>query len=110
MKLMHKKTFQLILLIGFVSLFLSCGRQEINESAANENSANENAAMESNTLMAAKSKPKIKKQITAMSSKSAVVLDFKKSDYDAAINSSKLVVLYFYADWCPICKKEFPVM
>ena len=37
---------------------------------------------------------------------SAPVLDFNKTDYDAAIASDKLVVLYFYANWCPICKEE----
>ena len=36
----------------------------------------------------------------------APVLDFNKTDYDAAIASDKLVVLYFYANWCPICKEE----
>ena len=41
---------------------------------------------------------------------SAPLLDFKKSDYDKAVTSGKLVVLYFYADWCPICKTEFPKM
>lgn len=41
--------------------------------------------------------------------KSSPLLDFKKADYDAAVKSGKLVVLYFYANWCPICKAEFPV-
>src|SRR3989338_10616786 len=42
--------------------------------------------------------------------KSAPLLDFTKADYDVAVKSDKLVVLYFYANWCPICKAEFPVM
>lgn len=34
------------------------------------------------------------------------LIDFKKSEYDAALASDKLVVLYFYANWCPVCKAE----
>lgn len=45
-----------------------------------------------------------------LAGKSASLLDFTKADYDAAIKTDKLVVLYFYANWCPICKAEFPVM
>ena len=45
-----------------------------------------------------------------LAGKSAPLLDFTKADYDAAVKSDKLVVLYFYANWCPICKAEFPVM
>jgi len=41
---------------------------------------------------------------------SAPLLDFTKADYDAAVKTGKLVVFYFYANWCPICKAEFPVM
>ena len=45
---------------------------------------------------------------TVLAGKSAPLLDFKKADYDAALKSDKLIVLYFYANWCPICKVEFP--
>lgn len=38
------------------------------------------------------------------------LLDFTKADYDKAIASGKLVTLYFYASWCPICRAEFPKM
>ena len=45
-----------------------------------------------------------------LAGKSAPLLDFTKADYDAALKSDKLIVLYFYANWCPICKAEFPIM
>lgn len=40
----------------------------------------------------------------------AVVLDFNRADYEKALAGDKLVVLYFYANWCPICRAEFPKM
>jgi thiol-disulfide isomerase/thioredoxin len=40
----------------------------------------------------------------------APLLDFTKEAYETALQSDKLVVLYFYANWCPECKKEFPVV
>src|SRR3989344_9042375 len=40
----------------------------------------------------------------------SLYLDFKQADFDRAVAENKLVVLYFYANWCPICKKEFPKM
>ncbi len=43
---------------------------------------------------------------TVIAGTSAPLLDFVKTDYDAAFKTDKLVVLYFYANWCPICKKE----
>lgn len=38
------------------------------------------------------------------------LLDFNQNDYEKAIASDKLIILYFYANWCPICKAEFPKM
>ncbi len=35
-------------------------------------------------------------------------LEFKKADYDKALNENKIIFLDFYADWCPVCQKEKP--
>ncbi|MBI1961396.1 MAG: thioredoxin family protein [Parcubacteria group bacterium] len=43
---------------------------------------------------------------TLIAGESAPLLDFNQSDYEKAVASDKLVALYFYANWCPICKEE----
>jgi len=48
--------------------------------------------------------------VLAGSPKSAPLLDFNQADYETAVKSGKLVVLFFYANWCPVCKEEFPKM
>lgn len=45
---------------------------------------------------------------TVFAGSSSPLIDYNKADYDAAIASNKLVVLYFYASWCPICRFEIP--
>ena len=35
-------------------------------------------------------------------------MDYNKQDYDKALMEKKKILLYFYADWCPLCKKEQP--
>ncbi|PIR57333.1 MAG: hypothetical protein COU72_01480 [Parcubacteria group bacterium CG10_big_fil_rev_8_21_14_0_10_41_35] len=34
------------------------------------------------------------------------LIDFKQADYEKAVASNRLVVLYFYANWCPVCAEE----
>ncbi len=38
------------------------------------------------------------------------VINFNSDDYQKALSGKKLIVLYFYANWCPICREEVPKM
>ena len=33
-------------------------------------------------------------------------LEFTQESYQKALDDGKVIVLYFYADWCPLCKVE----
>ena len=35
-------------------------------------------------------------------------IEFNKEDYEKALKEKKKILLYFYANWCPLCKKEQP--
>ncbi len=39
---------------------------------------------------------------------SAPFIEFNKADYEAAKKADKVIVLDFYANWCPICRAEAP--
>ncbi len=38
---------------------------------------------------------------------SSPLLEFNQRDYESALAQDRVVVLYFYASWCPICREEF---
>ncbi|HLD60873.1 MAG TPA: thioredoxin family protein [Patescibacteria group bacterium] len=45
---------------------------------------------------------------TKLAGTNSPLLEFNQADYDKASASGKLVVLFFYANWCPECKEELP--
>jgi len=45
---------------------------------------------------------------TVLAGSESKLLEFNQADYEKAIAADKLVTLYFYANWCPLCKAEFP--
>lgn len=38
------------------------------------------------------------------------LLDFNQADYEKALAEGKFIALFFYANWCPTCRAEFPKM
>ncbi|MBI4450546.1 thioredoxin family protein [Candidatus Woesearchaeota archaeon] len=35
---------------------------------------------------------------------------FNKDDYDWALKNKRIIMLYFYANWCPVCTEQEPFM
>ena len=66
---------------------------------------NEDKEMDDNT-MENENQVKDNYQGMILAGNQAPLIDFNKEDYEKALKSEKLVFLYFYANWCPTCKKE----
>lgn len=47
-------------------------------------------------------------ELLAGSPEQSPLLVFEQDDYEKALASDKLVVLYFFANWCPTCRAEQP--
>ncbi len=100
-----RRGFATSTVIAIVAVILALGgvAYYINKSSEADKMAEEKAMVDKGEAMT-------KDPDTSLIGKSAPLLDFTKADYDAAVKTDKLVVLYFYANWCPICRAEFPIM
>lgn len=47
---------------------------------------------------------------TVLAGTTAPLLEYTDAEYQKALAGDKLIVLFFYAEWCPTCKAEFPRM
>lgn len=45
-----------------------------------------------------------------LAGKTSPFLEFNKADYEKAMKEGKIIFLNFYANWCPICRAESPVI
>ncbi len=85
----------IIVAIGFVFL-RSQGSQQGNSSSDFQNST------EGKTISGYSGK--------VLAGTTAPFIIYTKADYDKALSSGKVVFLDFYANWCPICKEELPIL
>lgn len=109
-------------LIGLVFLLLiisSCknANQETSNSDLNENkiaTENQNTMQENQKQINTNSqKTNIITQESSFSASGNILagtktlfIDFNKEDYDKALSENRVIFLYFYANWCPICREE----
>jgi thiol-disulfide isomerase/thioredoxin len=89
--------------------------------ADDDHTTGEDQAMEGDTMMADNNTPDDSKMIdggtmmadivysgSAFSDGISKVIDFNQADYDLALKANKTILLYFYANWCPLCAEEVP--
>src|SRR3990167_8737773 len=68
----------------------------------------QNQSQKEKTMIGEKKMKKSRYSGKVLAGKSAPYLEFNQADYDKALKEGKIVLLDFYANWCPICRAEEP--
>ena len=120
---MNNKMIVWIVIIVVVLGVIAAGAYYWQQPAAPEAMLNDDATIKDDDAMEDKNddvtiedkddtmvKDKINFSGTILAGSSAPLVDFNQADYQKALDSGKTVFLYFYANWCPVCKVEEPVL
>ena len=99
---LHLKMKVIALLL--MSVIFIAGCTSVQSPASNESMEKVNGTMMENSSMQSTYSGAV------LAGKNSPVIDFNPADYQSAIQTDKLIVLYFYANWCPICRAEVPQM
>lgn len=107
MKITLQKGFIAPLVIGIVVavVLFGVGYYIVVTQRSNEPATEDTGSMMQETMMENSSMAD-GYQGTVIAGSSSPLLDFTKTDYEKARATDKLLVLYFYANWCPICREE----
>lgn len=123
---MKKINYILVLLPVFSVFLLGCAQSETDAMEKKDAMAEkDNSMMEKDASAMTKEGDAMEKNAESMEKEDAMMeksyagkvlagtgstkyLEFNKADYDKALKENKKILLYFYANWCPLCKKEQP--
>lgn len=102
---MKKITYLLITLAIFSVIVFGCAPQAPTEG---REASIPDAAMHEGVSEGKEAAPTAGYTGRVLAGKTSLYLEFNKSDYEKALMEKKKIMLYFYANWCPICRLEQP--
>ena len=103
-----------VILIGGGAYFYQQNQSQKEKTMIGEKKMKQNVAMEDDKKVEddkmVKKDEMMKSRYSGkvLAGKSAPYLEFNQADYDKALKEGKIVLLDFYANWCPICRAEEP--
>lgn len=101
------KVFTGVLIAGLV---IGSGLMIFNSTLFNQITGMEEEAQVPQGVMTAGEKPLGKETVTGVviAGTTTPYLEFTQEGYEKALQDKKIIVLNFYANWCPICRAEEP--